>query len=588
MQTLFSRWNVLLFVGLCLVLLQASTYSSHADSRALQAAKTEAAAVYGVVGPGLWEAECATLAGTWRKRNAARASKQSCDNDHSYIESSSNTSKVCLTFSNADRVRLSYVAGNYKGKVNALITFTDGATEPKKFNTYLDYTEPVSGTITMLAVEEFDENFQEGDLDSSGASNATQTFRAFRWIWEQDPAFPNKGGTICVNPRGLPGITGGSAMISLDYFLVARGNKMAVRGVGTEFTPMTQGDVNATWNYNATNFKLPESGTTTRSLAPMNAANWDGFVPKISGVLSSQITTSTVLSIITNTRGTTTGVPKYWIVFNEEDNAQWFANGTQPDPASSYYIDHLVNWMHLVINTYEQAGETPPKFIIESGSQYHAPSLSNPTVTGDWGLQPECDITPANWGCTQRSSVWIHQFWSVAKSRLQSEGLFASIAGFGGHFYQLADPRCYANQCALDLNTALNYTQALKNWATQNSGIPNAEIWLVETSTNLYIDDPYCPGGTIYAQRDLQKCNNTTYNVRNYVGKLQDALIVQNIVNRWAWYADRYGRTEECTGEGLEPQDDTPDGQDAALNADCDIVILSPFGNNAHEAATYR
>lgn len=301
-----------------------------------------------------------------------------------------------MTFSGADRVGLGYVAGNYKGKVNALITFNDGTTEPEKFNTYSAYTEPVSGTMTALAVEEFDENFQEGDIDSSGAPNATQTFRAFRWIWEQDPALANKGGTICVNPRGLAGITGGSGMVSLDYFLVARGNKMAVRGIGTGFTNMTQSDVNATWNYNADNFRLPasaQSSTSENLLAPVNQANWDGFIPKISGVLSSQVTHATVLDIITHTKTTPTGVPQYWIVFNEEDNAQWFANGTQPTPDSGYYTK--------------------------------------------------------------------------------------------------------------------------KDWATQYSGISNPEIWLVETSTNLPAP---CGDGTIIAQRDLQKCNGKTQNVRNYVG----------------------------------------------------------------------
>lgn len=53
MQTLFSRWTVFVFVGLCLVLLQASTSSVNADKLAPQEANPQAAAVYGVVGPGL-------------------------------------------------------------------------------------------------------------------------------------------------------------------------------------------------------------------------------------------------------------------------------------------------------------------------------------------------------------------------------------------------------------------------------------------------------------------------------------------------------------------------------------------------------
>lgn len=485
---------------------------------------------------------------------------------------------------------LGYVAGNYKGKVNAIITFNDGSSTSKKFNTYLDYTEPVSGTMSLLAVPPFDENFQEGDIDSSGASNATQTFRAFQWIWEQDSAAPNKGGTICVNPRGLVGIANGSAMVSLDYFLVARGTKMAVRGIGTEFTQMTQGDVNALWNYNATNFKLPESSAASRSLTPVNAANWDGFIPKISGALSGQMITSTVLSIITNTRGTTTGVPKYWIVFNEEDNAQWFPNGTQPDPASSYYINLLVDWMHLVINTYQQAGETPPKFIIESGSQFHAPSLENAAQSGTWGPQGSCDTRGNNWGCTHLNSVWIHEFWGIAKPRLNTEGLLSYIGGFGGHYYQSDDNNCYnVPDCWVKSDKVTSFAQALKNWATQYSGISNPEIWIIETSSHL---PPYCGAQTIANQRDLQKCTygNKTYtlNIRNYIGVLQDELTKQGIVNRWAWYADRYGRTNECTVGTNGQQDDTPDGEDAALNAACGTVTLSPFGNNFQGATQYR
>lgn len=92
MQTLFSRWNVLLFVGLSLILLQASTSGINADRLAPQETKTQVPAVYGVVGPGLWEAECATLTGSWSSQNAARGSKQSCDTAHSYIESTANTS----------------------------------------------------------------------------------------------------------------------------------------------------------------------------------------------------------------------------------------------------------------------------------------------------------------------------------------------------------------------------------------------------------------------------------------------------------------------------------------------------------------
>lgn len=597
---------VALFVFLFAVLIQRSTPTANADAIDRHNPSATIDAPLGRVGPGLYEAECADTilpsVADWTFRKAARASSSnpncSVVVNKNYLESKVKANKVCLDFKQANRVGVGYVAGNFKGDIRAVVTFTDASpTVTTTIHTYNSYSEVTSnGSAPVSFVPD---QVEEGDFDSN-STQATSTFHAFQWAWNVEDPNLQKRGTLCVNPQGKEPQSGDNT-ISLDYFVVGSGDHKTLRGVGTGVTNLIQDDVGAVWNYDIRNFKFPDDPApeTVYPLAPANEANWKGFIPKLSGVHST-VSFNEVLNVITKTRVYgNNNVPAYWIEFNEEDGAGNFTTntnsdpGNQPYPESTYWTNLLIPNMITVTAAYSAAGYTPPKFIITIGSQLHAPSLSNPVMAGDWGLEDTANVKSAchpnnplnlNWGCTHRTSVWIQDFWQAAKPRLEANGLLPYIGGFAFHYYQGADPYCGDAGCRVSPTRVLSFAQAVQNWASQYSGLTNPEIWLVETSTLLSAN---CGSSALNRQRDLQTCaaDNKKYNVRNYVGLLQNALAKQGIVNRWAWYADRWGETNPCHPR----QDGTgSDGDESALNATCTGVTVSPFGNNSFLTAPYR
>lgn len=137
----------------------------------------------------------------------------------------------------------------------------------------------------------------------------------------------------------------------------------------------------------------------------------------------------------------------------------------------------------------------------------------------------------------------------------------------------------------------MEFTKALKEWAN-GKGLTEKEIWLTETATGIGQTD--CAGGdTLIAQQDGFSCTGTTFNVRNYVSQLQDELAQQGIVNRWTWYADRYGGYHECSAGGINDTNynvnGKADGEFSSLNSACTgTVALSPYGINFSQSARYR
>lgn len=174
-----------------------------------------------------------------------------------------------------------------------------------------------------------------------------------------------------------------------------------------------------------------------------------------------------------------------------------------------------------------------------------------------------------------------------------------TIGGLSGHYYPTADGACQQPSCYLNTQRIVQFVDAFKNWKNTN-GFADRELWLTETSTHVTeatgcLNIPKDSKGnlilSVNEQRDSFKCKKTSkpntykhYNVRNYVGKLQEALAAAG-VNRWAWYAERwYGGANPCPDgmvmEGL--------GEETALNAACDRYTENPFGNNFSLAAPYR
>lgn len=617
MKSVRVRLVVGSFVMLALVflLLYASSFVS-AGSISQEFTFASTYAPYGRVGPGSWEAECATIIQSptvpWEFRKAARASKAapncSAVSGKNYLESKRNGNKVCLDFKDADRVGISYVAGNYKGNLQYVVDFTDSTPD---YSSVTDMSLPNHDIVTYDGYEEptanvpppngfIDDEIEEGDFDSS-AANATLTFHAFSWIWKQDDyTQPDKRGTVCVNPRGkVP--QSGAAWVSLDYFVVANGKPKAVRGVGTGATPLTQDHVNALWTWSVDDFAFPPPNGILANeaiAAPSAPANWKGFIPKLASQ-TGRVGDSTVQSVIDNTRAQPYGdsnIPRYWVIFNEPDLYE-------PDVSNPVRLDDFIYNVKKIVAVYatNNLGFTP-KIIIGAGSQYHIPGLVNLNTGGEWGssgcIPPPPPLQGQNYDCRNPEGVWIEDFWNALQTKSDFNLIKQYIGGIEGHYYQPADsehcnpreprptltPKDAVN-CRTNTVHVTNMVQAMRNWLDANQ-LPNGEVWILETSTAL---EGLC-GITLAQQSDSVQCLGRTANMRNYAGKLQKALGDQGIIDRWAWYADRWGTFNPCHPDDPNTPaiDPRSDGEMSALNRLCNGVQLSPYGQNSKLSAQYR
>lgn len=398
------------------------------------------------------------------------------------------------------------------------------------------------------------------------------------------------------------------------------GDKIALRGFARKQDYISQSDTRSLWNYNACPevWTVPASCYNNSNVAEMLPASgsdaWEGFVPKIfdpsnwgnnDNSTRNNFKTTYVYAVIQSARtyagGADTFVPKYWILFNEPDAAGFFAQNNFPqlEPEHPGYLHGSVNLVWAIRQGYIDKGITPPKIIIETGSQIHAPGTS---ATNHWsgdGCNPGAfppDKDPNDyWGCTHDDSVWISDFWNALKADMNANStsypmslaeVKAAIGGFGGHYYPPADANCGLPSCYLNTTRPVEFVSALKTW--MSSEFSDREVWMIETATHL-TSSTGCTNVTygqlgILEQRDTFPCDQSDestkyYNVRNYVGKLQEAFAEAG-VNRWAWFADRYG--------GRNPCSDGSGGEMTALNASCTSYFESPFGNNYSLAASYR
>ena len=466
-------------------------------------------------------------------------------NDGSYLKLKTiyETAAVCLNFSGAERVGVGRIVGTNQGLMAVKIDGSYVVGSP--FDNYIAYSDALPTTM-----------------------------HSFLWVHE---GLTTSSHNICVEHTGTKNLNSTDDQIGFDYFVIAKGKKMAQRGAIVGFTPMTQSDVNATWNYAS-----DEAG----AMPDQNPTNWNGFVPKLSGE-GTVVNNSMVDQVIDGAEDEGAPVPAYWIFLNESDNSLY---GDHP-PTEQYIHNAIANSIVTVKARYIARGKPAPKFIIESGSQYHAPHPSGVNNASQaWGQDPCSGDVDDYWACENINGIWIEEFWT--KFSNDHPELVADIAGFGGHYYQRADyQNCPLSTCALLPDRVLAFTKALKEWAN-GKGLTDKEIWLTETSTWIGADE--CPGGEMLAaQQDGFSCNGPTYNARNYIGHLQDALAQQGIVNRWTWYADRYGTYHECSAGG--PNDTSyakngkSDGEFAALNKVCTgTAEISPYGINFSQSAKYR
>ncbi|MBI4675254.1 MAG: hypothetical protein HY741_26730 [Chloroflexi bacterium] len=653
----------LVLVGcLLLIFLQASVALSNADSLLQPDANAATSAMtYGGVGPGRYEAECATMTPSngWTFRKAKRASKGSngcsTSGNTNYIESAATTSTVCLNFKKASRVGIGYVAGNYKGKASVKLYNASGTlVDSKTLNAYdaYSYTEDSSNAADTTAAEMAAANGEdiyaaddtvgayEGDVDTASAS-ATMTFWAFKWMWSSDTMsnFPATG-KICVSPKGT-GTLG--TTVSLDYFVVGSGKKMAQRGMVRWSDFMSQAATGAMWNIRVCQTGLPNSptcGTSTQMpngfLPATGSDAWQGFIPKIgqpdlwAGDASNGYTDpghsfkqTYVYPVIDGARAYATAngyppdtyVPQYWILFNEYDLAGLFYNPPywvlpQPPPEAPEYLHGFVNVMQEILEGYQDRGVPAPKVILETGSQVHAPGNTNTFHWGGNGCAQKIpqDQWPNYWGCTHDGDVWITVFWNALSSDMTSNpGAYPmsfttvqqTIGGLGAHYYPTGDGACQQPSCYLNTYRVIQFVNAVKDWKNTH-GFADREFWLTETSTDITgatgcLNIPQNSNGQLILgvnqQRDSFACKLTPkpnitykyYNVRNYVGKLQEALADAG-VDRWEWFAERwYSESNPCPSGPMLGL-----GEEMALNAACDTYNESPFGNNFSLAAPYR
>lgn len=351
--------KIFLCGSLLLILVQASEAFTNADSFAPHASYDTVLPAYGTVGPGKYEAECATANGAWTLHVAKRASKGSngCNVKNAdgkkigYLDSSATTSSVCLNFTGASRVGIGYVAGNNKGKAAVTLYKANNVViDTKTLNTYdvYSYNESassavVSTTADITAADGVDvlagddtTGAYEGDVDNS-AADARMTFWAFQWMWGDTDALDPNAVKICVSPKGIPTTR---PMVSLDYFVIGTGTKIAQRGYARNHDFMTEADTGGAWNYNSCGFGtkpgICNSGTNAAKFLPIVGTDaWKGFIPKIadpseweSDTDRNNFVTDSVYPVIDGAQnyggGANTYVPKYWILYNEPDMANFF------------------------------------------------------------------------------------------------------------------------------------------------------------------------------------------------------------------------------------------------------------------------
>ncbi len=367
---------------------------------------------------------------------------------------------------------------------------------------------------------------------------------------------------------------------------------MALRGASLAHGTMSPGDINAQWYYEKT---------------PITAADWDGYVPHHYG-LGGIVSVCDTINLL-NTVPTNKTAPGYWILMNEEDMPTSFIPATYRSPTDATWADSLYSTMKNITDAYTGAASCngvtknlpAPKLVLTVGTQYHAPPGTGKYGNGNsanWcsgGSNQPNDPDPwrytadrqATWHCQHLGESWIAVFWNTILSRHPDAALYPS--GFTGNFYPPnVDVNNYSDSENLNPQHVLDYAKDLRDWAL-TSGVSNPEIWIKELGTWVWS----CPtpnnggiGRTLDAQRDNTQCGGTTYAVRNFIGAVQDALGNQAIVNRWAWYADRYG--DPYTGHPeCHPGD--KGGELTALNQVCTgTPTPSPFGNNFSVVAPYR
>lgn len=483
-----------------------------------------------------------TYGAGWTNANDARAS------GGSYRTKSQPGSTACLTFNGADRVGIGRVLGTNQGKMRVTIDGSPVTASP--FDNYTSYSD----------------------------AHAT-SFHSFVWAHE---SLTTSSHTICVEPDGTKNHASTSTQIGFDYFVIGVGNKMAQRGMISQFTTLSQSDLKAHWNFNG-------------YLAPNYPVNWNGFIPKISDARQI-VSTTDVNAVIDGALAQSAPVPDYWILLNEPDDPYWGDN----DPTQQAIHDTVVTNINNIKSQYATRGYSTPKFIIESGTQYHAPRGTIGTAAAAWGERlcglDERDIfdqrIATHWACVNPNGIWIDQFWT--KFSTDQPDLVSDVAGFGGHYYQPADPNCPVLTCTFSTSRVREFTDALRDWANSR-GLSSKQIWLTETATAFHHDAANCPNGdSVLGQRNGLSCFSGTHNPRDYVSELQDALAQQGIVSRWAWYTDRYGGYHQCSQGGNNDIDyavngGISDGEFTALNASCSAPVqLSPYGVNYSVAAPYR
>lgn len=301
---------------------------------------------------------------------------------------------------------------------------------------------------------------------------------------------------------------------------------------------------------------------------------------------------------------------------NEEDAPGWFTPATYHPPTYTVWADNLYTMMKNITDAYTGAASCSgvtknlpaPKMILTIGTQWHAPPGTGKYGTGNssnWcsgGSNNPNDPDPwrytsdrqATWHCQNLGASWIDTFWDTLVSQHPDAPNY--VRGFTGNFYPPnVDVNNYSDAENLNPQHVVDFARDLKDWVLTTE-IENPEVWIKELASWVW----GCPApptgirGTLDGQKDGIVCNSTTYAVRNFASAVQDALGKQGIVNRWAWFEDRYGGYHQCSLGGNSDTDPSanggvPDGEHTALNASCSSTpSLSPFGNNFSLAAPYR
>ena len=476
------------------------------------------------------------------------------------------TANVCLSFSGAERVGVGRVVGTIQGTMKVKIDGVEVAGSP--FDNHISYSD-----------------------------GYTTTMHSFIWVKED---LTTSSHTVCVED-----VKTDNDEIGFDYFVIAKGNKMAQRGASLVHGTMKRSDINAHWYYERT---------------PTTADDWDGYVPHHYG-LGDIVSVCSVINML-NSIPAGKPAPDYWILMNEEDWPIWFTPATYRGPDDISWANNLYTTMKNIKDAYTGAASCSgmtknlpaPKMILTIGSQYHAPPGGGKYGTGNKGFAPLTNGTfckdgyvdsqgnviwtqsqaLATWHCKNLGVSWIDVFWQTLVSQHPDAPEY--VGGFAGNFYPPnVDVNPYSSSESLNPQHVADFARDMKDWALGTS-VENPEVWIKELGSWVKScpEPPNGIGGTIDAQKDDTTCGGLTYTVRNFIGATQDVLGNQGIVTRWAWYADRYGGYHQCSAGGNSDTDpkvdgELSDGEFLALNASCTASPTpSPFGNNFSVAAPYR